>query len=856
MTAADAEEALRCLNPDTGYDEWVGIGMALHHGDFAFDLWDSWSTRGNKYKPNECRQKWDSFSPDGGITMGTLIHLAKNCGWDYQPRSKLASVSVPPAFPKVSGTADEAHRTIRHAIGGFWSVVANHWQHETDRLAGVRFAVNGVETEVPLPEAIAPIHVIQGALASGKSHAIREEAVDYLSTNRDAIGVIAVPAHKLLDEYEERLAMAKTRSVRVAVFRGIERPDPQQPGLTMCWRLDAARTWTACGAPLKQLCKNCPSNGKCGTSKQREREADLWLMPSNMIFGGLPETIHRERLKWLVVDEDPSPFAVRGVARAGTGDGDPDNRELLVASEALEARQIPNDDGEGINPIASLEYAAAAKALEKVMGPKRLSVHALRQAGMTEDLAAAAVGYTWRLRSRPQADGGLDDEVIIAVARAVEHDNATVRKLGALWMAIRRALAEDLTNVPGVHLTKIQTEGGKVPALELSVRRNIGRGWLVPTLLLDATADPEIVEAAFQARPTSWAVAVAALPESVSVRQISDTSFGKSMLFPDTSMGRSAVNAATNNVQKLLWYIEARAGVFRGMGAQLEDGMRPDVLVVGQKELVRRLRCQNLPENVETAHFGNLAGLDRWKGVRCLIVVGRRMIPPNEVEKLAEVLGTRDVVPNERWYPTRPLGLRRRASDIGTAEKVERHSDKLAEALRFRAAEGEIIQAIGRARGIRRNAATPLQIDILGRAPLPGIEVDEVLHWTEALPTVAEHLWARCCLRIDRQAYHGKADLVAALLPDRFTDAKAVRSWCSEHRDRSLSESSIDTIIEKSDSERRWYGQLRLPGTRYAVKACRYSGGHDLPVPMVVQRSERRGKTILTRGNWIVESEC
>lgn len=66
-------------NPDAGYDDWLKVGMALHHetdgGPDGFDLWNEWSAKGTKYKgSNDLEPHWRSFRNDGNrlITLASL----------------------------------------------------------------------------------------------------------------------------------------------------------------------------------------------------------------------------------------------------------------------------------------------------------------------------------------------------------------------------------------------------------------------------------------------------------------------------------------------------------------------------------------------------------------------------------------------------------------------------------------------------------------------------------------------------------------------------------------------------------------------------------------------------------------
>jgi putative DNA primase/helicase len=64
----------------------------------------------------------------------------------------------------------------------------------------------------------------------------------------------------------------------------------------------------------------------------------------------------------------------------------------------------------------------------------------------------------------------------------------------------------------------------------------------------------------------------------------------------------------------------------------------------------------------------------------------------------------------------------------------EQHPDATAEAGRWAICEGELVQAIGRGRGVNRSVETPLEIDLLTDVVLP-IEVHEVLTWDQVRPT-------------------------------------------------------------------------------------------------------------------------
>lgn len=73
------EEALRRLDPDCSYDDWVRVGMALHakdSGTCGLNAWDSWSSRGDKYPGRQrLETKWATFRR-GATSFGTLLSMA------------------------------------------------------------------------------------------------------------------------------------------------------------------------------------------------------------------------------------------------------------------------------------------------------------------------------------------------------------------------------------------------------------------------------------------------------------------------------------------------------------------------------------------------------------------------------------------------------------------------------------------------------------------------------------------------------------------------------------------------------------------------------------------------------------
>ena len=96
--ADDRQLALRCLDAirdADDYAQWVRVGMALHGVDPGCGMlaeWVAWSRRSVKFTEGECDAKWQSFSfrRERLVTLGTLVHLARQYGTDAGGKGRAA----------------------------------------------------------------------------------------------------------------------------------------------------------------------------------------------------------------------------------------------------------------------------------------------------------------------------------------------------------------------------------------------------------------------------------------------------------------------------------------------------------------------------------------------------------------------------------------------------------------------------------------------------------------------------------------------------------------------------------------------------------------------------------------------
>ena len=116
------EEQVRAMllgvDPDTHHDEWVRVGMALHHhfdgDDTGWMIWDDWSSEGSKYKPGECERRYRTFDSKGRapITLASVKALVKEVESEKITEERLPKMLREWAFVQVEGSA----RVIREDI--------------------------------------------------------------------------------------------------------------------------------------------------------------------------------------------------------------------------------------------------------------------------------------------------------------------------------------------------------------------------------------------------------------------------------------------------------------------------------------------------------------------------------------------------------------------------------------------------------------------------------------------------------------------------------------------------------------------------------------------------------------------
>jgi hypothetical protein len=137
----------------------------------------------------------------------------------------------------------------------------------------------------------------------------------------------------------------------------------------------------------------------------------------------------------------------------------------------------------------------------------------------------------------------------------------------------------------------------------------------------------------------------------------------------------------------------------------------------------------------DVAHFNAIAGLDVYRDVRLLIVVGRPLPSDTDLEPLSGAFFRH--LPTG-GYQQAARGVRMRDGGC-RAVQARVHADARAEALRAAICDDELVQAIGRGRGVNRTEAKPLEVHVLADVALPLVH-DQVMAWGLVAPDIVQRM--------------------------------------------------------------------------------------------------------------------
>jgi hypothetical protein len=500
----------------------------------------------------------------------------------------------------------------------------------------------------------------------------------------------AVPTHKLGSDIERQFS---DHGVVARVFRGRSADDPERVGSKMCLNLAAVELALKCQADVARTCceksgRYCHFYNQCGYQRQQAADPLVWIVAADMVF-------HRQdafgRPRALIIDESFWQKALRGIdgcddsmlAFASLSTGNQGRRdlaaELQMQSEdgGLQRRIVEHMDTTALRRMIRVEWATMPKLALRPGMPADEFDRLRKNSKVIEKIA-----YARRVI-----------QILEELCHMLEHPEILVS--GRLLIGERNGLR-------GIRWRGIDT---------------IGKQFRIPTLLLDATLPDLAVLQVLHPQTEIVADVRVALPPAVYIRQVLGTPTSSRKLI-ETSRLKDR-DQHLNSVRR---YILRR---------WIETGKQPTLVICQMK--VQGWLEGKLPDGISLAHYNAVAGLDQFKDVRLLILIGRPQPGPDAIETIAGMLSgsmpetVTDGSNGFNWYSQVRRGIRQK-DGTGVAVDGDQHPDALAESVRQLITEAELVQALGRGRAVNRSLQAPLDVEMLFDTVLP-VTVDQVSPW-------------------------------------------------------------------------------------------------------------------------------
>jgi hypothetical protein len=713
-------------------------------------------------------------------------------------KTKVEISSEPPTYPiERMVSAEEGRRLIEQVIENFIRA-AEEW-HEK-----VRTIEEGAEPPAP------PVHAMQCTTGGGKTDGVeivfgadraRRRAAGEKGPMAERPMFYVTPIHKLNEEIETGFC---ERDLDARIFRGREQPDPDDKDhpedreqRSMCWQLAKVKQATSLSLPIAEACCRCRRapddapprdffNGRrvargkmvthecsdrlnCGYYRQtdyiKQQPPDVWLAANTMLFHPLAAL---GEVCAVVIDES---FVMQGIKGGGDGyrldDLLADNRFRRPLIEALAAQE--SDGG----------LLLASLAQRRVTQEDGTTLHRVE---ITRELCTTQHRLEWQFIN--ENTKGLAPNMTSLQLKAIEDKGPELRRarfMAGVYATVREMIEKKI-EASGRVILDTDKEGHRV--VKLRGIHEVAKKWQRPTLIMDATLPTkEVLQVWYPQVEIVAEISIAAPHQHV--RQVLGAPTAISKLF------KQQKDKPREPKERNLHLVHRKIiELWLGSG-------KASTLVICQLDVELWLKAQEgLPNSIAIVHFNNFTGLDAYKDVDHIIVVGRTAVGPRAVEAMAGAMTGREPVcvpEGERWYGEEGRADRYIALAGGGTVRVEgdRHPDPLAEAMRWQVTEAGVIQGIGRGRGIHRTAANPLRVTILGNLCLP-IAVDEVVPWQPA-SKIVEMLRSGL-------AVLGSATDAAKLWPKAWANWKAAERAVQAFMGRGAAQGSRQTNAYREES--------------------------------------------------------
>lgn len=609
-----------------------------------------------------------------------------------------------------------------------------------------------------------PVAALQASPGAGKSRTVREHLAHQAGLQTDI--VFHAPTLALA---EEACAHARELGAEAHVFRGRSAMDPEtrQP---MCAKADLANEVGKLGLPVgPTLCRRvekdgterlCPLFQGCAYQRQRTRLPEIGVQrylstqyltvpdPTGRAVGlrVIDETFWKTLIRnaQVPLEAFTAPWAGfpqprRDPGKTATAGRHPD---LLAAAQAV-SRMLSDDI-----PLHALPYSAddldAFGADEMAATPQDLEI---RPDQKTTDQRAA-----------------LKEAMVLQQARQFRR----------IWQILAEAKRQGRRRSERLILTR-DAEG--VRRIKIFGRIDLQAD--APVLVLDADADPVILDAVFPGAQ----IETLSLRPNAHVIQVEDRRMSHGTLLG-------------NDMTRDAWVAVIRAEVLRDRA-----GAGGGVLVGATRKVIQRLfedaghdfaGMSNaavsdvmLNTRLHGAHwtwFGRSLGENRYRTCSAVVVIGREELPLEAVEDDARALFG-DTPGEDLTFVTSDAQDRRllpeeivpyhMADGSARGASVRRHPDPRIAALQRQTRECATRQLVERLR--LAHAAKPKRVVLGSSLPIPDLPVTDLVHFHDLVPSRSEQACAEAflttgALRLSAPGLHADA-------PETFRTVSAARSY-------------------------------------------------------------------------------
>ncbi|MDO8263716.1 MAG: DUF927 domain-containing protein [Gallionella sp.] len=179
ITPALIRSALQYVSANLPRDEWARVGMAIkseYPDDTGRELFTEWSATASAFDAKATQSTWRSIKAGGGVSIGTLLHLAKENGFTLPKADQAASTPDPETVARMARErsqrqlAEQARQQVAHdqAAGeaaALWALASEtsdspYLTRKGVQPHGVRFAADG-RLLVPLRDASGKLWSVQ-----------------------------------------------------------------------------------------------------------------------------------------------------------------------------------------------------------------------------------------------------------------------------------------------------------------------------------------------------------------------------------------------------------------------------------------------------------------------------------------------------------------------------------------------------------------------------------------------------------------------------------------------------------------------------------------------------------------------